>query len=82
VSLGSAAPSELSEERARRRLSKADTLRQTFGFDDVSLAPGTETLEPADVDLSVEIGGIKLQMTPSSMRHLLARSHGWVASRS
>jgi IMP dehydrogenase len=62
VSLGSAAPSELSEERARRRLSKADTLRQTFGFDDVSLAPGTETLEPADVDLSVEIGGIKLEM--------------------
>jgi IMP dehydrogenase len=61
VSLGSAAPSELSgEERARRRLSKADTLRPTYGFDDVSLAPGTETLDPADVDTTASIAGINL----------------------
>ena len=60
MSLGSAVPAELGEERARRRLSKADTLRATYGFDDVSLAPGTETLDPADVDLAVEIGGLKL----------------------
>jgi IMP dehydrogenase len=41
-------------------MSKADTLRPTYGFDDVSLAPGTETLDPADVDTSTEIGGIRL----------------------
>ena len=66
MSLGSAVPivpSETSgDERARRRLSKADTLRPTYGFDDVSLAPGTETLDPADVDTSTEIGGLKLSI--------------------
>ncbi len=66
MSLGSAVPivpSEASgDERARRRLSKADTLRPTYGFDDVSLAPGTETLDPADVDTSTEIGGVKLSI--------------------
>jgi IMP dehydrogenase len=41
-------------------LSKADTLRATYGFDDVSLAPGTETLDPADVDTSTTIAGISL----------------------
>ena len=61
MSLGSAAPADKTgEERARRRLSKADTLRQTYGFDDVSLAPGIETLDPADVDTSTEIGGVRL----------------------
>ena len=41
-------------------MSKADALRQTYGFDDVSLAPGIETLDPADVDTSTEIGGVRL----------------------
>jgi hypothetical protein len=27
-----------------------DTIRPTYGFEDVSLAPGTDTVEPADVD--------------------------------
>jgi IMP dehydrogenase len=66
LSLGSAVPIVPSEtqgdERARRRLSKADTLRPTYGFDDVSLAPGTETLDPADVDTSTEIGEVKLSI--------------------
>src|SRR5688572_22630176 len=63
MSPGSALPAELTgEERARRRLSKADTLRPTYGFDDVSLAPGTETLDPADVDTSTEIGGVRLSV--------------------
>lgn len=58
---GSAIPAELTgEERARRRMSKADTLRPTYGFDDVSLAPGIETLDPADVDTTTEIGGVRL----------------------
>ncbi|MGC8634385.1 MAG: GuaB3 family IMP dehydrogenase-related protein [Candidatus Limnocylindrales bacterium] len=44
------------------RPSRIDTLRITYGFDDVSLAPGTETLEPADVDTRVRIGGIELRI--------------------
>lgn len=63
MSIGSAAPAGTSgEERARRRPSKADSLRPTFGFDDVSLAPGTETLDPADVDTSVDFCGLRLEI--------------------
>jgi IMP dehydrogenase len=63
VSIGSVAPAETSgEDRARRRMSKADTLRRTYGFDDVSLAPGVETLDPADVDTTVRLGGIELRV--------------------
>jgi IMP dehydrogenase len=63
VTIGSAAPTETSvAERARRRLSKTDTLRRTYGFDDVSLAPGTDTVEPDDVDISVEFCGVRLAM--------------------
>ena len=40
--------------------SKVDDLRPTFGFEDVSLAPGTETIEPADVDLTGSLAGIPL----------------------
>ena len=40
--------------------SKVDTLRPTYGFEDVSLAPGTSTLEPADVDLTQSFCGIDL----------------------
>jgi IMP dehydrogenase len=43
-----------------RRPSKVDSLRPTYGFDDVSLAPGTSTIEPADVDTSVVLAGITL----------------------
>lgn len=42
------------------RVSRVDALRPTYGFDDVSLAPGTQTLEPGDVDLSVSLGGLRL----------------------
>jgi IMP dehydrogenase len=49
-------------ETANRRIfrSKVDTIRPTYGFEDVSLAPGTSTIEPADVDLTSELGGIPL----------------------
>ena len=49
-------------EAASRRVfhSKVDTIRPTYGFDDVSLAPGTDTIEPADVDLSQSFCGIDL----------------------
>ena len=47
---------------AQRRVfrSKVDTIRQTYGFDDVSLAPGTDTIEPSDVELRQMFAGIDL----------------------
>ena len=62
MSPGSATPFATEETRAPRRLSKADSLRQTYGFDDVSLAPGTETLDPADVDTAVDFCGLRLSI--------------------
>jgi IMP dehydrogenase len=49
-------------ETANRRIfrSKVDSIRPTYGFEDVSLAPGTSTVEPDDVDLTSELGGIQL----------------------
>src|SRR5947207_14247151 len=32
-------------------------LRPAYGFDDVAIVPGVETLHPDDVDLSWELGG-------------------------
>lgn len=43
-------------------LTPTRTLRQAFGFDDVALAPAAVNIDPADVDLSVEIGPFKLTM--------------------
>ena len=43
-----------------RRPSKTDHLRRAYGFDDVSLAPGTRTIEPSDVDLGVGLAGLRL----------------------
>ena len=40
--------------------SKADHLRPTYSFKDVSLAPGLETIEPNDVDLGQTFCGIEL----------------------
>ena len=54
MTLGSATPFAVSAEGRPRRPSKADSLRPTYGFDDVSLAPGTETIDPADVSLDVD----------------------------
>jgi len=45
-----------------RRPSRVDSLRRTYGFDDVSLAPGTDTIEPNDVDMAVEVAGIRLRI--------------------
>ena len=49
---------------AQRRVfhSKVDTIRPTYGFEDVSLAPGTDTIEPADVDISQAFCGIDLSI--------------------
>jgi IMP dehydrogenase len=53
---------ETSTSAATRRAfrSKVDTIRSTYGFEDVSLAPGTDTIEPADVDLNQLFCGIDL----------------------
>jgi IMP dehydrogenase len=53
---------ETSSPAASRRAfrSKVDTIRPTYGFDDVSLAPGTDTIEPSDVELGQIFCGIDL----------------------
>jgi IMP dehydrogenase len=57
-----ASPTGASSTAAGRRIfrSKVDDIRPTYGFEDVSLAPGTETIEPADVDVAVSLVGIPL----------------------
>jgi len=48
---------------ARRAFrSKVDHIRRTYGFEDVSLAPGTATVEPSDVDLTQEFCGLHLSI--------------------
>ncbi len=42
--------------------SKVDRLRPTYGFEDVSLAPGLETIEPNDVQLGQSFCGIQLEI--------------------
>jgi len=55
--------SQLIEAAQRRAFrSKVDSIRPTYGFEDVSLAPGTSTVEPADVDLAQEFCGIPLEI--------------------
>jgi IMP dehydrogenase len=53
-----ATPSVPANRRAFR--SKVDSLRPTYGFDDVSLAPGRETVEPSDVELTQDFCGLPL----------------------
>jgi IMP dehydrogenase len=55
---------EMSATAAARRAfrSKVDSIRPTYGFEDVSLAPGTDTIEPADVDISQTFCGIDLSI--------------------
>jgi IMP dehydrogenase len=54
----------MTETLANRRIfrSKLDTIRPTYGFEDVSLAPGTDTVDPADVLLSQEFCGLHLDI--------------------
>lgn len=55
---------ETTTQAASRRVfhSKVDTIRPTYGFEDVSLAPGTDTVEPADVELGQTFCGIELRI--------------------
>ncbi|HYO42267.1 MAG TPA: GuaB3 family IMP dehydrogenase-related protein [Candidatus Limnocylindrales bacterium] len=54
----------MTETLANRRVfrSKLDTIRPTYGFEDVSLAPGTDTVDPADVVLAQDFCGIHLDV--------------------
>jgi len=54
----SAADRSAADRRVFR--SKVDGIRPTYGFEDVSLAPGLNTIEPADVDLGQSFCGIPL----------------------
>jgi len=60
IGLADAPPAGGIPEGTERRPSKTDSLRRTYGFDDVSLAPGIETCDPSEVDTGAEIGGIPL----------------------
>jgi IMP dehydrogenase len=53
-----------SSEAASRRVfrSKVDSLRPTYGFEDVSLAPGINTVEPSDVEIGQLFCGIQLDI--------------------
>jgi IMP dehydrogenase len=53
---------EIAENGARRRPAKTDFLRPTYGFDDVSLAPGVATIDPGDVELATSFGGFRLRI--------------------
>ncbi len=57
-----ASPTSDPSSAAQRRVfhSRVDTIRPTYGFEDVSLAPGTATIEPADVDLRQTFAGVDL----------------------
>jgi IMP dehydrogenase len=54
----------MTETLANRRVfrSKVDSIRPTYGFEDVSLAPGTDTVDPADVVLAQEFCGLPLDI--------------------
>jgi IMP dehydrogenase len=45
-----------------RRPSRVDRIRRAYGFEDVSLAPGPRTVEPEDVDTSVQLAGLHLRI--------------------
>ena len=39
-----------------------DRLRRAYGFEEVALVPGAVTADPAEVDLAVDIGGIRMEI--------------------
>jgi IMP dehydrogenase len=44
-------------------LAPADSrLRRAYGFEEVALVPGAVTADPAEVDLSIELGGFRLEI--------------------
>ena len=37
-------------------------LRRAYGFDEIALVPGAVTVDPAEVELASEIGGVRLEI--------------------
>ena len=62
---------------AARRVfrSKVDSIRPTYGFEDVSLAPGTSTVEPNDVELGQDFCGIPLGIPVLASAMEIGRAH-------
>src|SRR3984893_2454891 len=48
---------EMRTSKIAQRERGASRLRAAYGFDDVAIVPGVETLHPDDVDLRFELGG-------------------------
>ncbi|HYM83490.1 MAG TPA: GuaB3 family IMP dehydrogenase-related protein [Candidatus Dormibacteraeota bacterium] len=55
-------PTQTEAATRRHFRSKVDGIRPTYGFDDVSLAPGTDTVDPADVELGQTFCGLRLDV--------------------
>ncbi len=49
-------------EQAMARDATEARLRRAYGFEEVALVPGAVTADPGEVDLSVEIGGFRLEI--------------------
>lgn len=54
---GSAAERQAEAVAARAARHGLERLRPAYGFDDVAIVPGVETIHPDDVDVSGELGG-------------------------
>jgi IMP dehydrogenase len=52
----------LIQQPADLRDAAATRLRRAYGFEEVALVPGTVTVDPAEVDLTTEIGGRRLEI--------------------
>ena len=50
------------EQRIPGREAAETRLWRAYGFDEVALVPGAVTADPAEVDLAVEIGGLRLEI--------------------
>jgi IMP dehydrogenase len=49
-------------EQPATRQESPSRLRRAYGFEEIALVPGAVTADPAEVDLSVEIGGRRLEI--------------------
>ena len=67
----------MTETLANRRVfrSKVDAIRPTYGFDDVSLAPGTDTVDPGDVVLEQSFCGLELGIPVLAAAMEIGRAH-------
>jgi IMP dehydrogenase len=54
--------SRVIEQPAATRDPASERLRRAYGFDEVALVPGAVTIDPAEVDTSVELAGRRLEI--------------------